>query len=164
MPNDNALASTGFYFALPRLLAKWRGRPMEQTEGNWPEANIVGTLTHLIAYLFAFQILLLRLPVKTQLLLFIPLAFCVWVFWLLVLYFNSLLLKCLHAGGLFRATPNRHAQSLFISLITTGFACRLGLSESWPRWIGLFWLVTVAVNFLAALLLSPGDGAHPTAS
>ena len=150
-----------FYFPFPRLLAKWSGRETVRSERNWLEAISVGILVHLVAYAFAFERFLLSSTLTWQLLLFIPLAFLVWVFWMIVLYLNSLLIKLLRAGGLLGMMPDRGAQGLIICTMNTGFAWQLVRAESWPRVVGLLWMAAVALNLLAALLLAVTHGADP---
>ena len=109
----------GFFFALPRLLAGAQGR----SEKNGLEANFVGGLVHLLAYLYAQQFFLGNSTVTQQLIWALPLAFLVWIWWLLVLYLNSLGIKFFRALGFIRTLPDRYAQSFIIEMIVTLFAC-----------------------------------------
>lgn len=143
-----------FYFALPRLLARSRANQHMRSEKNSLEANVVGTLNHLLVYAFAFALLLKDLPGWQQVLLLLPLAVLVLIFWLLLLYVNSWIIKLLRAAGLMRALPNNRAQTLLISIVTTAMAGKLLFSEGWPRCVGLLWLAAVGLNLLAATLLA----------
>lgn len=145
----------GFYFALPRLFL--RG---PRSERNWLEANLVGGFIHLLVYLGAFRILLLRATPLRQILLCLPLAFLVWVFWLLTIYLNSLLIRLLRAAGLMREMPDRYAQSLLVGIITTFFAWALIGAGSWLRALGILWMTLIALNLLAALFLRRDDAVH----
>ncbi len=142
-----------YNFSLPRLLAHCRGRPAHRTERNWTEANVVGALVHLVVYVFAFDILLAGLPAWQGVFLSIPLAFGVWIFWLLVLYLDSLTIRLLRACGFLRTMSDIHAQSFLICTITTVCAVQLLLTASWTRFIGVVWIALVALNLFAALLL-----------
>jgi len=163
MQSADFSGTSGFYFSLPRLLAKWSGRPTERTERNWLEANVVGTLVNFVVYLFAFRTLLSGLPKWPQVLLLVPLAFAGWLFWLIVLYLFSGIIKLLRACGIFRTMADSDAQSFIICTMTTLFAWQLVLAGSWPALVGGLWMTAVALNLLAALLLAPRDGAHPSA-
>lgn len=163
MLDPESAPRAGFFFALPRLFERWRGGENGRSENNWLEANLVGTLVHLLAYLFAYEIILAREPGWLQFVLFLPLAFAVWVFWLLVLYLNSWIIRGLRCFGLTSGMPDRYAQSFLIHLMTTGFTCRLVLAGSIRGWLGILWLAAVALNLLAALFLAFRDGVSATA-
>ncbi|MDQ2918415.1 MAG: hypothetical protein M3R10_00840, partial [Verrucomicrobiota bacterium] len=82
-----------FYFSLSRLYAKLCGRNATRTQNNWPEANAVGIFLHIVFCTFAFRVLLAGHAFMLQLLLLLPLAVLVWIFWLLLFYFDSLVIK-----------------------------------------------------------------------
>ena len=126
------VSAPGFFFALPRLLSGARRR----TEKSWIEANLVGVFVHLLAYLYAHQIFLGNSTVTQQLLWAIPLAFLVWIWWMLVLYLNSLGIKFLRALGLIRTLPDRYAQSFMIEIVVTLFACDLAITATWRPPVG----------------------------
>lgn len=146
-----------FYFALPRLLAKWRGQSAARTEKNWLETNIAGTLSHLVVYVFAFQLLLAESAPWNQLLLCIPLALLVWIFWLLVFYFNSWLIELLRTCGLMRRLSDSRAQSVIIGLMTTAFAVYLLFAGPCAAMLGIIWLAAVSLNLVAAAVLALSD-------
>lgn len=150
--HGTAQAEPGVYFALPRLCAHWRGRSARRSERNWLEANIAGTLVHLVVYASAFQLLLARQSLWRQVLLCLPLALLVWVFWLLLLYANSLVIRSLRAVRLMRHLPDRRAQTALICILTAVFAVRLLTTGAWG--IGAVWLAVFALNLLAAALLA----------
>ena len=102
-----------FYFSLFRVLAMLRGGDARRTENNVFEAWLVGFMIYSIHYLF-FATLFIPSNLKLWLtaLLLVALAFWVWLFWLLLLYLNSVIIKFLHLGGFFRALPTRRAQSI----------------------------------------------------
>ncbi len=143
-----------FYFALSRFLASPREHKQTRSEKNWLEANAVGTLNHLVVYAFAFALLLKNLPGWKQVLLLLPLGVIVLVFWLLLLYVNSWLIKLLRPAGLLRALPDNRAQTLLISIVTTAMAGELLFAGGWLRFVGAIWLAAVALNLLAAALLA----------
>lgn len=136
-----------FYFALPRLLANLGGGTAARTEANWLEANAVGALVHATVYLFAWQALLRGRPALIQLLLAVPLAFVVWIFWILFFYCTSLLIRLVWDGSRLRA------QSVCVGIATTCFALALIESRSWMQWIGWTWMSLVTLNLLAAGIL-----------
>ena len=146
-----------YYFALPRLLASQFGGNSERTESNWWEANLVGGLAHLIWYVFACEILLVRLRLWEKLILLVPLAFLVWVCWLIALYLDSVLIRCLRLFGFLRELTNARAQSVLLGLITTAFACQLVASGSRLGVLGLIWVAAVSLNLLAAAVFVVRD-------
>lgn len=150
---------TGFYFALPRLCCGLSAR----TERNWPEAMAAGALVYLVGYFFAHQFFLGNATGARQVFWALPLAFLVWVGWLLVLYFNSLAIRFLRALGFLRTMPDRHAQSLLIGILITFCSWRLLAGGTWREWIGILWMAALALNLLAALLLrARTDGVRST--
>ncbi|MGZ5002949.1 MAG: hypothetical protein ACXWBM_07120 [Chthoniobacterales bacterium] len=140
-----------YYFSLPRLLAKWRGRSAARTENNWREANIVGLCFHIVVYLFAFRLLLAGC--NFWLILLLPLAFLVWICWLLFFYFASLLTKLLRTIGFMRELSDGRAQSVIIGTATVVCAGALVFDRAPFNIIGIAWLVIVALNLLAAVIL-----------
>lgn len=119
------------------------------------EAWAGGLIFYLISYVFfAARFIPPGLAHWQTVLLLIALAFFVWLFWLLLLYINSIIIKLLQPCGLFRTLPSRRAQSILLGISTTAMACALLTRGSWIRGIGLFWLLAVAVNLASALVLA----------
>jgi hypothetical protein len=111
-------------------------------------------MIYLIHYLFfATQFIPSHLAPWLTALLLIALAFWVWLFWLLLLYLNSVIIKFLHLCGLSRAIPTRRAQSILWGISTTAMACALLKGSPWVHEVGAFWLVAVAMNLVAAAVL-----------
>ncbi len=149
-PNE----SVGSYFALPRFCDKLRDRSGSRSEDNWREAYVAGSAIYLISYLFAANLLLARLHFWRAAIALPILLFAMWIFWLIVLYVNSLIAKTCWACGLCADLPRNRIQSVLIGILTTAFAAQLMTSASWLRWIGAFWMIAVALNLTAALLLA----------
>ena len=147
-----------FYFSLFRLLALRRGGEARRAESNGFEALLVGLMVYAIHYLF-FETLFFpsHLPRWLTAVLFVALAFWVWLFWLLLLYLNSVIIKFLHLCGLFRALPTRRTQSILLGISTTAMACALLKGTPWMHEVGAFWLVAVAMNLAAAVVLVFSD-------
>jgi hypothetical protein len=151
-----------FYFALPRLLAKWRGGDPKRAEKNAVEAWLAGLAVFGVSYLY-FEILI---PDATawwaRVMMFVALAFLVWLFWLLVLYVNSMILKSIQRFGLFRSLPMRRGQSVLIATTTAAMAIALVQRDSFASEIGAIWLTATALNLVAAAILafSNGEPAH----
>jgi len=144
-----------FYFSLPRLVAKICGGNPRRAETNAVEAWAGGLLFYLISYVFfAAQLIPRGLVHWRTVLLLVALVFFVWLFGLLLLYINSLIIKVLRLCGLFRTIPIRRAQSILLGITTTAMAGALLTRESWMRGVGLFWLLAVAVNLASALVLA----------
>jgi hypothetical protein len=141
-----------FHFALPRLLA---GGDIRPAETNWLEANVVGAAVMLISYLAVRRwILGGATSAERELLFFIPLVITTWIFWLLALYFDALLIPVLRLAGLPMTVSNAQAQSVLVATITTAFALQLTAERGWPRCLGWLWIGAVCANLLAALLLA----------
>jgi hypothetical protein len=144
-----------FYFSLPRLVAKICGGDARRAETNSIEAWTASLIFYLINYVFfSAQFIPSRLQHWQTALSLIGLAFFVWLFWLLLLYLNSLIIKLLRLCGLFRPIPIRRAQSILLGISTTAMACTLLLGASWMRGLALFWLLAVALNLTSALVLA----------
>lgn len=150
LPNE----SGGNYFALPRLIRKWRGGDAIRSEGNWIEAYFTGAAVYLISYLFAANFLAAKLPRWHAALVLVALVFAVWIAWLILLYFHSLIVKVCWHCRLFTDLPRNRVQSVLMGIVTTAFAAQLLTAGAWLSWIGLLWIVAVSLNLAAALLLA----------
>ena len=150
-----------FYFSLLRAIAMLRGGDTRRAESNGFEAWLVGLMIYSIHYLF-FAALFIPSHLEPWLtgLLLVALAFWIWLFWLLLLYVNSVIIKVLHACGLFRTIPTRRAQSILVGISTTAMACVLLKSSPWVRELGTIWLVAVAMNLASAVVLAFSNAAH----
>jgi hypothetical protein len=148
-----------FYFSLFRLIAMLRGGSATRAESNAVEAWLTGLLVYLIHYLF-FAALWIPSNYNAWLraFLLVALTFWVWLFWLLFLYLNSVIIHLLHRCGLFRAIPTRRLQSILWGILTTAMAWTLLKSSPAPREVGAIWLVAVAMNLAAAVVLAFSDG------
>jgi hypothetical protein len=151
-----------FYFSLFRMIAMLRGGDTRRSESNGFEAWLVGLIIYAIHYLFFATLLVPSnlAPWLTALLLLV-LAFWIWLFWLLVLYLNSVMTRALHACGLFRTIPTRRVQSVLFGVYTTAMACVLIQDSPTFREVGAFWLVAVAMNLAAAVVLAFNNAARP---
>jgi hypothetical protein len=147
-----------FYFALPRLLAKLRGGDTGRAEQNGAEAWFGNAAIYAISYLY-FAGFIPQVPSwwKRGLIL-VALAFLIWLFWLLVLYLNSLILKLLHSLGFIGSFPMRRGQGVLIATATTAMAIALLQRGSFAGEVGAIWLVATAMNLLAALILALTHG------
>lgn len=149
-----------FYFALFRVIALLRGGNARRTESNEFEAWLIAVAVYSIHYLFFAAFMPTNLTEWLTALCFVALAFWIWLFWLLLLYLNSVIIKFLHLCGLFRDIPIRRAQSILWGIVTTAMACNLLNSNPWLREIGAVWLVAVAMNLASALVLAFSDAAR----
>ncbi|MBA3881855.1 MAG: hypothetical protein H0X73_03855 [Chthoniobacterales bacterium] len=143
-----------FYFALPRLVAHLRGANSDRTENNWIEANIAGAAVMLVSFLAISSFLWSASTLSMQIILLLPTVVITWLVWLLVLYVDAQLIKVLRAVGLLRGVPNARLQSLFISTITTVFACYLLNREPFLGTVAAVWIVAVFANLLATVVLA----------
>jgi hypothetical protein len=143
-----------FYFSLLRFLAGLRGGDARRAENNWAEACVAGIVIYLISYLFFAQFVPDELKVWQQTLLFVVLVFFISLFWLVVLYLNSLIISLLRLCGFLPAIPVRRAQSVLLGISTSAMALSLLGGGSWPAEIGAIWLISVAMNLAAAAILA----------
>jgi hypothetical protein len=144
-----------FYFSLFRVIAMLRGGDARRAESNGFEAWLIGLMIYSIHYVF-FAALLIpsHLELWMTALLLVALAFWIWLFWLLLLYINSVIIKFFRMCGVFYTLPIRRAQSILWGISTTAMACVLLERSPALREVGAIWLVAVAMNLIAALVLS----------
>ena len=156
--NEVSKTQPRFYFSLLRLLAVLRGSDARRAEKNGVEACLAGIAIYLISYLFFAQFIPDDLEIWQSALLFLVLAFFVWLFWLLLLYFNSLVIRFLRLRGIFRTIPIRRAQSILVATWATAMAFDLLRHSSWMGEVAAIWLVAVGMNLAAAIVLAFRDG------
>jgi hypothetical protein len=149
-----------FYFSLLRLMAMLRGADATRAETNETEAWLAGVAMYLIGFLFFAQFVPVDPNFWLTALALIILAFLVWLFWLLVLYFNSLIIRLLRPAGFFQNIPTRRAQSILLGLWATTMAFDLARRGSWMSEIAAIWLVAVGLNLAAAVILAFRNGAR----
>jgi hypothetical protein len=152
------LRSARFYFALPRLLAKLRGGDPTRAETNGMEAFSAHLAIYAISYLYFARFIPETLSGWLSGLMFVGLAFLVWLFWLLALYLNSVILKLLHHFGLARSLPQRRGQGVLIAATATAMAFALLERGSFVRELGAIWLTATAMNLIAAMILALSHG------
>jgi len=157
----NQTGSRQFYFSLFRLLALFRGGDARRAESNGFEAWLIGLMIYSIHYLFFVTLLLPSGLEPWQLgLVLIAGAFWVWLFWLLLLYINSVIIKALHVCRIFHTIPIRRFQSILWGICTTAMAAALLKGSPMSRELGAIWLVAVAMNLAAAVVLAFSDAAR----
>jgi hypothetical protein len=143
-----------FYFALPRLLAMLRGGDSRRGEQNSTEAWAVGIASYLVSYVFFAGLVPETFAWWLKGIALVILLFVVWLFWLLALYVNSLLLRLVSGSGLFRTLPVRRGQSVLVGATTTAMAFGLLQCGGLAGELGAIWLTAVALNLGAALILA----------
>jgi hypothetical protein len=146
--------SNGFYFALPRLLNRMRGGPDQISEACVVEAYFGSAGIFGVTYVLAWQLFAGRFAGWRTILTAALLVIAVWIFWLLIFYLNALVIKALRAGGLLQGTPNRDAQNILVGFILAALAFLLSILQDWTRWIGIFCLLGLGVNFFAMVMLA----------
>lgn len=147
-----------FYFALFRLLTLLRGGDARRGENNAFEAMVAGTAIYLISYLFFTRFIPNDLRLWKTALLLGAVVFFVLLFWLVVLYFHSLIIRFLGAFGMFQAIPLRRAQSILVVIWASAMAGDLLRRGSWMAEIAAIWLIAVTMNLAAAALLALRNG------
>ena len=147
-----------FYFALPRLLALLRHGDTRRAERNGAEAWAGNLAIFAVFYFFFAQFIPAHLAGWLAAPALIALAFLVLLLWLLVLGLNSLILKSLRLCGFFRSLPQRRGQAVLLATATTAMALQLVQRGSFSGEVGAIWLVAVAMNLGAAVILALRDG------
>jgi hypothetical protein len=156
--NESHRLPVRFYFALPRLLAMLRGGDRRRAEMNGTEAWVAGIATYVISYLFFAGSIPNTLNGWQTGAALVLLAFLVWLFWLFVLYVNSLILKWLRGLGVFRTIPIRRGQSILVATTVTTMAFGVLRAGPLARELAAIWLIAVAMNLTAAMILAFRDG------
>jgi hypothetical protein len=156
--NESHRLPVRFYFALPRLLAVFRGGDARRAEQNGTEAWVAGVATYVISYLFFAGFVPDTLGWWLIRLTLVVLAFLVLLFWLFALYLNSLILELLRGLDLFRTIPIRRGQSILVATAVTAMAFELVQRGSLAAEFGAIWLIAVAMNLAAAMILAFRDG------
>ena len=118
------------------------------------EMYFTGAAVFLISYLFAASSLVPGLRWWQAAIVLLLLFPGVWIAWLILLYLQSLMVKLCWRCGLFTDLPRNRVQSVLMGIVTTVFAAQLLTASPWLRWIGSLWIVAVALNLAAALLLA----------
>ena len=72
-----------------------------------------------------------------------------------------MIIKFLRLGGFFRAIPTRRIQSVLWGIATTAMACALLKGTRWVHEVGAIWLVAVALNLAAAVVLAFSNATRP---
>jgi hypothetical protein len=147
-----------FYFALPRLLALLRHGDTTRAELNGAEAWAGNVAIFVVSYLFFARFIPGDFVWWLAALALIALAVLVLLFWLLALFLNSLLLGSLRSVGLFRSLPARRGQAVLVAITTTAMAVYLVQGGSVSGEIGAIWLVAVALNMGAAVIMALQNG------
>jgi|SRR5438046_4357650 len=154
MTTTRSKIAVGFYFSLPRLLNKIAGRGSHFSEGGFFETYLGSLVVLLIPYFFLVDLVMNHSGGWLAFVTSIALLFAIWIFWLVVLYSNWVMIEVLHRLGLLRGMAERHMQDILVGLIITFFASELSILNSWVRWIGILWFMIVATNLAAAFWLA----------
>jgi len=154
MPNSKSKIAVGYYFSLPRLLSRITGRGSDFSEGGPFETCLGSVVVLLIPYFFLVDLVMNHVGRWMAFGTGVALLFAIWIFWLVVLYLNWVMIQVLHGLGFFRAVTERHLQDILVGLIITFFASELSILNSWVRWIGILWLIILAMNLAATLSLA----------
>ena len=154
----NELRTPRFYFALPRLLALLRRGDTRRAELNGGEAWAGNVAIFIVSCLFFARFIPGDLVWWLAALAVITLPVLVLLFWLLALFLNSLLLKLVRSFGLFRMLPARRGQAVLVVTTTTAMAVQSVQGGSFSGEIGAIWLVAVALNMGAAIILAFQNG------
>jgi hypothetical protein len=134
-----------------------RGGDPQRAEQNSAEAWVAGIATYVVSYVFFAGFIPDTTAWWVSGLILLALAFLVLVCWLLLLYLNSLILKLLHALGLFRSLPARRGQSVLVGTAATAMALQLLERGPLAGELGAIWLIGLVMNLTAAVILAFRD-------
>lgn len=145
----------GFWFALPRLVARLGGRKVRRAEWSSWEAYGLGLLVFgmgCVSLAHALLDVVRPWPLRSLCLLLMP--FAIWIACLFVYFVVWLLAGLLRRLGLYSARTNNPLQNFIIMAIVTGLAGSFLREDSgWLRSLGDSWLGLVGLNFLAIVTL-----------
>ena len=145
----------GYFFALPRLVARLAGGEVRRAEWSGCEVYGVGVFVFGMGCLGLGHALwpFVR-PGFWRVLVIVILPVVAWVAFLFLYYVNSLFARILRALGLYSATTNNPLQHVvIISLMTLLAVCLLRDPSGWLQLLGIFWLALVGSNLLALVVL-----------
>jgi hypothetical protein len=140
-------STRAFYFALPRLRT---GRGA--SEGTAGEAYFGSAIILAVTYFLLVDLVQTR-GVGATVAKDIGLVFATCVFWVVMLYFNSLIIRGVRQCGFLGSISNRSAQHFLVTVLLTLFAAELWIQPAWNRWVGAAYLLLLAINLVAAAFL-----------
>lgn len=145
----------GYFFALPRLLARVFGCKARCAEFSGAEAHGVGMLVFtMVCVLLGRALWTFVRPGWLQLLFVIVLPLGAWIALLVFYFVNSLFARLLRRLGLYSAPTNNPLQHVVIIAVLTLCAARLiGDASVWLRSLGIFWCALVGLELFALLVL-----------
>lgn len=142
----------GYVFALPRVIVGLIGKKPRREEWSRAEAYGVGLLVFGMAYVFCGRagLMFVRAPLaRVLVLLILPVA--VWILFLLLYYFVSLLIRLLRKLRLYSGANDRF-QHYVITLLTTLIALQfLRDPNGWMGALGTVWLFLIGANLFCIL-------------
>jgi len=121
------------------------------------EAYFGSALVFIVSYLFAAALVapLRWSPYVLPIYLLLPFVVC--IFWLIAFGINSLVIKVIRGGRLFRKVADRYVQDVIAQVLLLFFAAALSHSVLWNRWIGIVAMALVALNLAARLAFALKD-------
>jgi hypothetical protein len=106
--------AVGFYFSLPRLLSKVTGHNSDFLEGGFCETYLGSLVVLLIPYFFLVDLVMNHVGRWMTFATGVALLFAIWIFWLVVLYLNWVMIQVLRGLGFFRGVTERHLQDILV--------------------------------------------------
>ena len=152
--NDPAARQMGYAFALPRLIARLVGRKVRRAEFSRGEAYALGILVFGMSCVFAARALLpvVRPGALWALVLFL-IPFAIWVAFLILYYFNFLLVAGLRRLRLYSAITNNPFQHFVIMVLTSAIALHfLGDECLAVKSLGIFWFGLLSGNLFSIVV------------
>jgi hypothetical protein len=77
-------------------------------------------------------------------------AAATWIFWLVILYLNTLVIALARRLRWYSRPSNLPAQNFLVLALTTLFAFALTRDPGWSRWLGFLWLGGLGLNLIAS--------------
>ncbi len=148
-----------YYFALTRLLTT---RQEEYSELSAVEAYFGSTVIFIVTYTFLIAPLACQFSLGRLVLACAVMPFAAWLLWLVMFYLNALLRRLAIAFDILPTMRARDFQHIMICVWMTIFALSLLGSDGAPCWIGRAWLLLLAGEILATLMLKFLNGSQRT--
>ena len=147
--------AVGYWFALPRLLARCGDGEVRRVQWSRWEAYGLGWLVFGFGCVSLGRALFVFVrPGPWRLLILFAIPFGVWIGCLIFYFVSWLFALLLRRLGLYSARTNNPLQSFMIIALVTLMALSLARGENgWLRSLGIFWFALMISNLLAAIVL-----------
>ena len=152
-------ARDNYYFAVSRLLTT---RQRHRSELSAVEAYFGSTVIFIVTYTFLVAPLTSHFSLGRVLLALAVMPLATWLLWVLMFYLNAILRRLAIAFNITPTMQARDFQHITICVWMTTFALSLLGSDGATCWIGRAWLLLLACELVATLMLKSLNGSERT--